>query len=117
MFIKKRRNHTKSLAKVQSKTLTHTCRQERPQLHGGKENRLARLGSGISQCQLDQCQQQRGGDRGVAGAGVRLQAKGKVSIEGARGGEGVAAGGVELRYSALVKLLNTLQAHLLLFSK
>lgn len=54
------------------------------------------------------------GDRGVAGAVVRLQAKGKVSIEGARGGEGVAAGGVELRYSALVNLLNTLQAHLLL---
>lgn len=55
-----------------------------------------------------------GGDRGVAGAVVCLQAKGKVSNEGARGGEGVAAGGVELRYSALVKLLNTLQAHLLL---
>lgn len=59
--------------------------------HGGKENRLARLGSGISQCQLAQCQQQRGGDRGVAGAVVRLQAKGKVSSEGARGGGAAAA--------------------------
>lgn len=102
MFIKKRRNHTKSLAKVQSKTLTHTRRQERAQLMenssssiGGKENRLARLGSGISQCQLAQCQQVGGGGE----SSVCLQAKGKVNNESAPG----------LRYNALGKLLNISQ--------